>query len=55
MKKEKLVTFRTDPILDESVRTLAKKHKVTVSEMYRRIINHYFSDGLFKFFKGGKA
>jgi hypothetical protein len=49
--KSKKVNFRVDPVLDERVQQEAKEHKISTSEMWRRIGYYYFSSMLKKIFK----
>jgi hypothetical protein len=49
--KQKMISFRVDPLLDERVKEEADRLKIKPSEMHRRIIYYYFSSMLKKIFK----
>lgn len=51
MKNKKHITFRIEPDIDEKVKELAEKNRVTLSEQYRFIIKKFFSNWFKEIFK----
>jgi YHS domain-containing protein len=49
--KDKIYSFRVDPVLDERIQQEAKQYKISISEMWRRIGWYYFSSTFRKIFK----
>ena len=45
-KKERLVTLKVEPLMDEKVKKLALLNDITKSEQYRRMIIFYFKNVL---------